>query len=103
MTFRGVDFNSAAANEFAVRATGGVRFVTGIDGTTGAPTTGMWIVPDGNVGIGTDDPQAPLHVIEQSTGTPGGGSTLILDAAPEANPNILFQTDGQRQANMILS
>ncbi|MEZ4962976.1 MAG: tail fiber domain-containing protein [Saprospiraceae bacterium] len=28
-----LDFNSAAANEFAVRATGGVRFVTAIDGS----------------------------------------------------------------------
>ncbi|HRX95861.1 MAG TPA: hypothetical protein P5514_02855 [Bacteroidales bacterium] len=31
------DFNSSAANEFAIRATGGVRFVTAIDGT-GIPT-----------------------------------------------------------------
>src|SRR5208282_4990115 len=30
------DFNSAASNEFAVRATGGVRFVTAINSTTGA-------------------------------------------------------------------
>jgi len=35
------DFNSAASNEFAVRATGGVRFVTAINTTTGAPTTGV--------------------------------------------------------------
>jgi hypothetical protein len=34
-----VDFNSATANEFAVRATGGVRLVTGIDGS-GNPTAG---------------------------------------------------------------
>jgi hypothetical protein len=31
------DFHSSAANQFAVRATGGVRFVTAIDGT-GVPT-----------------------------------------------------------------
>ena len=31
------DFNSTAANQFAARATGGVRFVTAIDGT-GLPT-----------------------------------------------------------------
>ena len=35
-----VDFNSAAANEFAVRANGGVRFVTGVDGS-GVPTAGV--------------------------------------------------------------
>jgi len=33
------DFNSTAADEFAVRSTGGVRLVTGIDGA-GAPTAG---------------------------------------------------------------
>jgi hypothetical protein len=34
------DFNSAASNEFAARATGGVRFVSGIDGS-GNPTSGV--------------------------------------------------------------
>jgi hypothetical protein len=37
-----VDFNSAAANEFAARATGGVRFVTAID-AFGAPTWGCGV------------------------------------------------------------
>ncbi len=35
-----LDFNSVAADEFAARATGGVRFVTGIDGS-GTPTAGV--------------------------------------------------------------
>jgi hypothetical protein len=39
-------FNSVAANEFAVRCTGGARFVTAIDGT-GAPTATISLV-DGN-------------------------------------------------------
>jgi len=34
------DFASTAINEFSARATGGVRFVSGIDGT-GAPTAGV--------------------------------------------------------------
>ncbi len=34
-------FYSAAANEFAVRATGGVRFVSAIDPSTGDPTAGV--------------------------------------------------------------
>ena len=38
------DFTSAAANEFAVRATGGVRLVTAID-TSGAPISGVWLAP----------------------------------------------------------
>jgi len=34
------DFHSAAADEFAVRSTGGVRFVTGVD-VSGVPTAGV--------------------------------------------------------------
>ena len=42
------DFNSAAANEFAARATGGVRFVTAIDGS-GNPTQTVSINNAGTV------------------------------------------------------
>ncbi|MEZ4966525.1 MAG: tail fiber domain-containing protein [Saprospiraceae bacterium] len=42
------DFNSAAANEFAARATGGVRFVTAIDGA-GNPTRTVSIDSTGTV------------------------------------------------------
>ncbi len=38
------DFNSSTANEFAVRATGGVRLVTAID-TDGAPASGVRLAP----------------------------------------------------------
>ena len=38
------DFNSSAANEFAARATGGVRFVTAIDGG-GNPVAGVALGP----------------------------------------------------------
>jgi hypothetical protein len=41
-----VDFNSAAAMEFAARATGGVRFVTAIDGS-GNPTAGVTLASGG--------------------------------------------------------
>lgn len=40
------DFNSTAANEFSARATGGVRFVTGID-DTGVPDAGVALAADG--------------------------------------------------------
>ncbi|MEZ4965138.1 MAG: hypothetical protein R2791_07845 [Saprospiraceae bacterium] len=43
-----VNFNSAAANEFAARATGGVRFVTAIDGS-GNPTETVSIDNTGTV------------------------------------------------------
>jgi hypothetical protein len=40
------DFNSNNANEFGVRATGGVRFVSGID-NLGEPTAGIFLSPGG--------------------------------------------------------
>jgi hypothetical protein len=43
----GWDFNSAAANEFAVRATGGVRLVTAVDGI-GNPSSGAVLAPGGS-------------------------------------------------------
>jgi hypothetical protein len=42
----GVFFQSASSNEFAVRATGGVRFVTAID-TNGTPTAGVQVSAGG--------------------------------------------------------
>jgi hypothetical protein len=42
----GFDFTSSAAKEFAARATGGVRFVTGIDGS-GAPNAGVQVAAGG--------------------------------------------------------
>ncbi len=42
------DFNSAAANEFAVRSTGGARVVTAIDGGSGNPTAGVKLDPGDN-------------------------------------------------------
>jgi hypothetical protein len=45
---RDFDFNSTGANEFALRATGGVRLVTAIDAATGAPKSGVNIAPGAN-------------------------------------------------------
>lgn len=42
-----VDFNSAAVNEFAVCSTGGARFVSAINLTTGAPTAGVSLAAGG--------------------------------------------------------
>jgi len=78
------DFASTTENQFSVRATGGVRLETAgagllvdaqpvLSGTVAAgqldPTIGLWtgsgdnvFRPDGNVGIGTSDPQARLDV-----------------------------------------
>jgi hypothetical protein len=56
------DFNSVAANEFAARATGGVRFVTAIDGS-GNPTATTVIDPNGQLGVGTTVPGFKIHVV----------------------------------------
>ncbi len=60
-------FFSQAPGEFAVRCRGGARFITAVDEdyqspTYGDPTDGVWITADGEVGIGTNGPQARLHV-----------------------------------------
>ena len=54
-----VPFNSAAANEFAVRATGGVRFVTAISGTT--PTAGATLAAGGGAFMSLSDRNAKEH------------------------------------------
>ena len=41
-----IDFNTSVANEFAVRATGGVRFVSAVD-ITGIPTAGVKLAAGG--------------------------------------------------------
>jgi hypothetical protein len=55
-------FSSITSNEFAVRATGGFRFVTAVDSTSGNPTQSTVISYNGNVGIGNTAPISPLTV-----------------------------------------
>lgn len=55
-----IDFNSAAANEFAVRATGGARFVSAIDGS-GIPTAGVELAPGGGSWSSLSDLNAKVN------------------------------------------
>jgi hypothetical protein len=76
------DFVSAGPNEFAARASGGVRFVTKID-RNGLPTETFAIVPGdvGNgqrVGISTATPEAPLHVVEGQAGVSANSESSIV-------------------------
>jgi len=50
-----VTFNSITSNEFAVRATGGFRFVTAINGTTGEPTKTTSIDSNGKLSTNSVD------------------------------------------------
>src|SRR5207244_10667510 len=56
------DFNSAAANEFAARATGGVRFVTAVD-SNGNPTAGVQVAAGGGSWSSISDRAAKANVV----------------------------------------
>jgi hypothetical protein len=61
-----VDFTSTAANEFSVRATGGVRFVSGMDGF-GNPNAGV-VLPPGNGAWGSLSDRASKRAIKPASG-----------------------------------
>jgi hypothetical protein len=77
----GIVFGSAGADEFAVRCTGGARFVTGVD-TSGNPTQTVAIAPSGNVGIGTT---SPSYSLDTTGGIRSTGSSPQIQAAPSSN------------------
>jgi hypothetical protein len=70
-------FNSVSANEFAARATGGVRFVTAVDGA-GTPTAGAILPAGGGAWLALSDanlkdnfqPVDSLFILEQVAGMP---------------------------------
>ncbi len=73
-------FVSEAANEFAVRSIGGVRFETGASAVSrafevkNASRSHFYIQRDGNIGIGTTTPKGVLHVVT------GISDTLVVTA-----------------------
>jgi hypothetical protein len=93
----GVAFNSVAAHEFAVRATGGFRFVTGID-TSGGVISLVSINSSGSIGVRTTAPTYPLDLQTSGlsssqmhitpTGVDSGGYLT------SANPGNLFMSAG---------
>ena len=87
----GFDFASAAANEFAARATGGVRLVTGIDGA-GATTAGVAVAAGGGSWSSLSDRAAKENV------QPVDGKAVLakLLETPIATWNYKAQDDGIR-------
>ncbi len=61
------DFRSATGNEFAARATGGLRFVNLIDGSGIPVDSGTMVFKTGNVGVGTTSPNAAALLDLSST------------------------------------
>jgi hypothetical protein len=57
----GLNFPSIADNEFAARATGGVRFVTAFDEITGAPTAGVTLAAVGGSWASISDRNAKAN------------------------------------------
>ena len=58
------DFHSVGGNEFAARATGGVRFVTGIDGSGNPVAPNTFVMTNaGNLGVGTNSPAFKINVV----------------------------------------
>lgn len=75
-----VPFSSTIANQFSVRASGGVRLVT----------SGAGLSVDGNVGIGSNlVAQAPVHIV-----TPGEGIRIQGQLAGVANAAWMTFVDG---------
>jgi hypothetical protein len=65
------DFHSAGANEFAVRATGGVRFVTAID-SSGSPVAGVELAPGSGSWSSLSDREVKSDV------SPADGSQVLM-------------------------
>jgi hypothetical protein len=68
------DFSSAAANEFAVRATGGARIVTGVD-ASGNPISGVRLAPGGGAWQVLSDRAAKANI------TPVDGQEILRELA----------------------
>jgi hypothetical protein len=95
-----VAFTSHTTDEFAVRATGGVRFVTGID-SSGNTTQQLTVSSSGFLGVTTSGASTPEYAIDLRT---PGKSSAQMHIAPtgtdsggyltSANPGNLFMSAG---------
>jgi len=82
-------FHSAVANQFAVRCTGGAKFVTAIDNTTGAQTAGVRLQAGDNAWSSISDRNAKKNF------QPVNGEAVLekLAAMPVQSWNYKWEAD----------
>ena len=90
------DFASTADNEFSARATGGVRFVSGIDGS-GNPTAGVTLAPGGGSWSSISD----LNVKANFTSVDGQDVLASLAGIPITTWNYKAQDDSIRHMGPV--
>jgi len=120
------DFASTAADQFLIRATGGVGIGTGAPGSQltvkGAGTTSstsslnitdsggsslLFVRDDGNVGIGTTSPSEKLHVTGslQFGATPGlksvDGGFAFMSSGSNVGPTVFLVPTGSGDKSLI--
>ena len=85
-------FASTSADQFSVRSTGGARFVSAINNTTGAPTAGVSLAPGGGSWSSLSD-AASKRAIE-----PVSGRNVLrkLDSVPISTWSYRSQDDSTR-------
>jgi hypothetical protein len=86
------DFASTAQDQFSVRATGGARFVSAINGSTGAPTAGVTLAPGGGSWASLSDQASKTAV------TPASGRAVLrkLSSVPVSKWSYRSQDDSIR-------
>jgi hypothetical protein len=65
-----------------------------LDASDGSPVDAVYVDENGNVGMGTTDPQGPVHIYGGASGaTPEGGSELVIEDDGNARINLLSPND----------
>jgi hypothetical protein len=65
-----------------------------LDASDGSPIDAVYVDESGNVGVGTTDPQGPVHIYGGASGaTPEGGSELVIEDDGNARINLLSPND----------